>query len=454
MRFLRKNNQLISALPPLKPSSIINTRTGEFVGESELNEKIGLLEAAVFEETTQVFVQRKSSLFTLVEGYTGSPQPAEFARQQGIKTNLATSLPTLVKAKSRIEKLVQYKLISETSSYVNNPTPNKQEPSFGHTLNLGAVDKQMASLSVDKRELNLVWKCWDEEYYITFTIPAYVLGRKILGYSLPLIRLNPGTNQYDFIFTVKEEPKTRKGNKHVAGVDLGKVKPYAMAVVNQAGQRVANYEATPRLTRLSKKRERLHEEKQHIAAKIRNRETRGLTSPKQALELERTRDKATRLTKTIAQQTSSEITRLLTKHNANLIHVENLTWVTGAKTSKTGTSKWSHSQQQEAITHSARRAGFTVKKVNPAYSSQVCHKCGSTVTHNQRSVWCAGCKHSLDRDFNAAMNIAMNKPRFLTSQKLSEDAPSIMPQALPNNQVEQHFTEHLSDLPFLARKTT
>jgi hypothetical protein len=420
VRPLRKRKgELISALKPLTPTSIINTATGEYVSPSVLQEKLALLVTAVRDETIRLYSQSKTVLDEELVDYTGTPQPAEYARQKGYLTSFNESLPKPVKAKSRLEKLTQYKLISETASYILNPNPDKKEHSFSHAINLGAVDKQMASLSLDDTELNLLWKCWDEEYYLTFDIPSYVLDRDIVRFTLPTIKLDKKIKQYVFVFALVEMGKPRKGKAHTIGIDLGKIKPYSMAVVNHAGNRVASYDASPRLTQLSRKRERLIAEVRNLDARIENRAKRGLSSQVHETEYYRTRDKATRLTKTIAQQTGAEITNKLAKHNSNLIKIENLKWISGTQTSKIGSSRWSHSLQQEAITHSTTRIGYTTKRVSAKDTSQSCHSCGNKIKHQKnRTVWCGECKSRLDRDFNAAMNIA-KQPIFPVSKKLN-----------------------------------
>lgn len=415
----KRKGEFVSALKPLKPISIINTETGEYVTSEVFQEKLSLLVQSVRDEAIRLYSEHKVILDTDLAEYTGTPQPAEYARQKGYLTSFNDTLPKPVKAKSRLEKLVQYKLISETASYVLNPNPDKKEHSFSHAINLGAVDKQMAGLSRDGKELNLVWKCWDEEYYLTFNIPGYILDRDIVRFTLPTVKLDKETQQYVFIFSLVENGKQRKGKAHIVGIDLGKVKPYSMAVVNNSGSRVASYDASPRLTRLSRKRERLIAEARHINARIMNRSKRGLESPNHEIEYSRTRNKATRLTKTIAQQTGAEIASKLAKHNSNLIKVEYLKWVSGTKKSKIGSSRWSHSLQQEAITHSATRIGYTTKCVSARNTSQLCHSCGNAITHRKdRTVWCGPCKSQLDRDFNAAMNIA-KQPIFPVSKKLN-----------------------------------
>lgn len=415
---MKKRNELISALSPLRPISIIDTTTGEYVSLAVLEEKIGTVIETVFSETKRLYFEHKPVLTQKLADYTGTPQAAEFARQNGYSTSFITTLPKPVKAKSRLEKLVQFKLVSETDSYVKNTDPDKKEHSFNKTINLGAVDKQMANISLDGSELNLVWKCWDAEYYITFQLPAYVMKRNIVKFSLPIVKRSKKTGRFEFIFNLFELMKPRNGNKHKVGIDLGKVIPYSMAVVNKQGQRVASYETSPRLTRLARKRERLLSESWRINTKVENRAKRGLSSPVQEMELSRVTNKTTRLTKTVAQQTGSEIAKKLAKHNSNLIHVEDLSWVSGSKNSKIGSSRWSHSQHQEAITHTTSRIGFKTKKVSPKNTSQSCHGCKAKITHRKnRTVWCGECKSTLDRDFNAAMNIA--KFVFPVSKKLN-----------------------------------
>lgn len=418
MRSLRRKNKLVSALPPLTPTSIINTGTGEYLTPVEFARSVGSLMDFVVSETARLYEKHEAALNIDLQGYRGVPQPAEYARQHGIKGFL--NLTKNIKATSRIEKLIQYKLVSETASYILNPNPDKQKHSYSRVLNLGAVDKQMATMSVVDDELTLIWKCWDAEYYLTFKIPAYVLKRNIVKYSLPLVKQDRKTGEFAFIFTTFETITPRKGSAHAVGIDLGVIKPYSMVVANRDGQRVASYETSSRLTQLARKRERLQTETRNIRTKISNRATRGLSSPTQEQELERTRDKTTRLTKTITLQIGSEVTRKLIKHNSNLIQVENLKWVSGFTGSKIGSSRWSHSQQQEAITHATTRAGFTVRKVSARNTSQTCHGCGEQITHRAgRTVWCEECHTSVDRDFNAAMNIA--KPTFPASKKLNGD---------------------------------
>lgn len=394
---MKKSNILISALSPLKPVNIWNTLTGEQVGLDALGKDIESVTSFVQSEATRVFAERTEQVIEDATALKGSAN--SYGRQKGYKSNYLT-LPREVLAKSRINELFLYKLMSEVSSYAKNDNPKKEHPSFPKTLNLGAVDKQMASLSRDGKTLTLLWKCWATEYLIEFEIPSYVLNRDINKFSLPLIR---STHQgYDFIFTVQENIPALPKSKNSAGIDLGRVEPYTLAVVNKKGNRIAHYTTGGRLKELNYKREQILKHKKNVLAKISHFEKLGLDTSVLTTEKNRLATKAKILGGVVAKNIGAEVAQRLAKHHLNTLNVEDLSWVKGP----TYGSKWNHSRQQEAITHALLRNGVRVKKVSPKNSSQLCHACGTTLTHTGRSVRCGDCQHSLDRDLNASLNLA------------------------------------------------
>ena len=60
------------------------------------------------------------------------------------------------------------------------------------------------------------------------------------------------------------------------------------------------------------------------------------------------------------------------------------------------------------LEYKAESAGVLITKVDPAYTSQVCNNCGNhkKMPLNIRVYECEQCKNVVDRDLNAAMNIA------------------------------------------------
>ena len=398
-----RKNSLTSALPALKPSNVKNLQDKN-VSLQEVENKLNVLLNYVKNKTEEEFNTNKETILTACKQYTGI-SPAEFARQNGIQPNIL-DLPRKVKAQSRITRLINHKIISIASSYTLNPNPHKKEPSFDLSVNLGAVDKQYATLAYDGEQIILTMKVWDEEYILFFDVPHYVQQRDIIKISLPTIRYT-NKGEYRFNFSTQEKPQTYSPTKLKAGVDLGRVKPYVIAVINPKRQRVAHYEASGKLTQLNLKRERIIRERQQILTKAAHYKKLGLDNTQLLIEATHKRNKTTNLGKTISQQTGSELVKKLAKHKIEVLHLEDLTWVTGSKYG----SRWTHSKQQDSITHAANRAGIRTRKVNPKNTSRTCHQCRASITYSPktRKVRCGDCQQDFDRDMNAALNIAKNK---------------------------------------------
>ncbi len=108
----------------------------------------------------------------------------------------------------------------------------------------------------------------------------------------------------------------------------------------------------------------------------------------------------------LSKQQAAELTKKLCALPVKLVHVEDLAWLAGRKGKSGKGGYWSYARQQADLQHSLARKGISLKKKNPSYSSQKCSKCGEVLKHSGRIVWCSFCKKTLDRDFNAAMNMA------------------------------------------------
>ncbi len=71
---------------------------------------------------------------------------------------------------------------------------------------------------------------------------------------------------------------------------------------------------------------------------------------------------------------------------------------------------WSFYQLGEFIKYKAKKAGVPVVFVNPRYTSQACHKCGSVDKGNRKTqdkFLCLACGHADHADHNAALNISV-----------------------------------------------
>jgi len=60
----------------------------------------------------------------------------------------------------------------------------------------------------------------------------------------------------------------------------------------------------------------------------------------------------------------------------------------------------------DVLTHKAECAGRRLMKVNPAYTSQTCSRCGTRTVHELKDrMFCCPCGYSAGRDENASLNI-------------------------------------------------
>ena len=104
------------------------------------------------------------------------------------------------------------------------------------------------------------------------------------------------------------------------------------------------------------------------------------------------------------------------KLHRRAIAVENLENVRKPKSKIRGyveRSQWAFYQLLQYITYKAALLGVPVIKVNPAYTSQDCSRCGQRTKPNGKIFVCASCRHKDHRDSNSAFNIGMGGNRIL-----------------------------------------
>lgn len=429
--------RITSTLPRIRPSLVVDVVTGELVPRAVYEASVVSLLSYVQMETQRIYSESREQLIQEITDAERIGSANSFGRKQGYTSNYK-QLPTHILAKSRVNELVLHKLISETASYVRNPNPLKQEPSFGPKVNLGAVNKQMASLSLVNNTLSLLWKCWDREFLFEFTIPDYFLKREIIKWCLPTVQMGKEGIVFYFAYQETPIPRTNKGVR--AGLDLGRVEPYTLVV--EDNNEYHTYTAGSRVKGLEEKRNRLLAEKKHITTKLHTYTQLGIMGDKFDVlkrEVKRTANKASRLGVELAHQMSNEITRKLSQHHTHELVVEDLTWVTGPKYG----GRWNHSIQQEKITHSLARKGVRVRKTSPRNTSNNCYKCGVKLVHNtrKRTVHCIECKTILDRDYSAALNILQRKSYLISLVPATHGSNGLLPKqvVLTTTQQEQEI---------------
>ena len=92
--------------------------------------------------------------------------------------------------------------------------------------------------------------------------------------------------------------------------------------------------------------------------------------------------------------------------------------------------KWAFFQLRSFIDYKAKLLGVPVIYINPAYTSQMCSKCGHCHEDNrlsQSEFKCLFCKHENHADLNAAINISrasINKP-IVDNRKVKSQTQSL-----------------------------
>lgn len=345
--------------------------------------------------------------------------PAEAGRQAGI--TLPEFLATERTGKSRKERLVQYNVVAayrswqerikaangDSSKYVSQGwrrTANAAAPTYGGDyINLGAVDRQYAlienSPSID-HEIILKMLIHGRWYRLIFDFDAVRFSEGKV--TLPLIRIQD--SQPVFIFTVvTDNPVVQFSGDWVVGVDVG-IDDYATVVVRDTKTGRIVYETT-----LS---QRVHSLWNSVKASERQvrflrRKADQLLCQRQARmsaldEAQLHREASSRKKRELAILAAQEIAALSHRWGNAVVAVEDLSWITN--TMQNG--RWNRGAFVQWLTHYVSQNGGWVVAVNSANTSQMCHVCGARVTHPTHKVSICPEHGAIDRDANAAANIA------------------------------------------------
>ena len=344
--------------------------------------------------------------------------PAEAGRQAGV------TIPDFLvygRGRSRKERLFRYNVVTsyrswqerinaangESSKYVSQGwkrTVDASAPSYGEdTVNLGAVDKQYAVIEnnpVVDGEIVLKMTIQGKWYRLIFSFDnARFTEGKV---TLPLIKIQGGVPV--FIFTViTDNPIAQFSGDYVIGVDVG-INDYATVVVRNSATGRVVYETT-----LS---QRIHSLWNSVRASERqvkqlNKKAEKLIYQRQAHmcaidEAQLHREAASRKKRELAILTAQEIAYLAHFWDNAVVAVEDLGWL--VNTMQNG--RWNRGAFTQWLTHYVSQNGGWVVAVNAANTSQVCHLCNEQVTHPEHKVSICPEHGAMDRDVNAAANIA------------------------------------------------
>jgi hypothetical protein len=127
------------------------------------------------------------------------------------------------------------------------------------------------------------------------------------------------------------------------------------------------------------------------------------------------REAASRKKRELAILAAQEIAFLSHAWGNAVVAVEDLSWI--VNTMQNG--RWNRGALVQWLTHYVSQNGGWVVAVNPAYTSQRCYKCGSKVTHPTHKLSTCPEHGVMDRDVNAATNIAARAVPRVTKARVT-----------------------------------
>ena len=138
------------------------------------------------------------------------------------------------------------------------------------------------------------------------------------------------------------------------------------------------------------------------------------------------REAASRKKRELAILAAQEIAYLSHFWDNAVVAVEDLGWV--KNTMQNG--RWNRGAFIQWLTHYVAQNGGWVVAVNAANTSQVCHECGSEVTHPEHKLSICPTHGEMDRDVNAAANIAARAvPKVEKAREKRGNNSKLQPQA-------------------------
>ena len=369
-------------------------------------------------------------------------QPTTAGRRAGV--TMPDFLVSGKSGRSRKEMLVQHRVVTEfrswqerdkaangeSSKYVSQGwkrTANGSAPSYGEDyVNLGAVDKQYAVVEnnpfVDG-EIILKMVIQGTWYRLIFNFDnkRFTEGKV----TLPVIKVEDGAPV--FIFTVvTDNPVVQFSGDYTIGVDVG-ITDYATVVVREVetGRIVHETTLSQRVhslwnsVRMSERQVRFLKKK--AATLLHDRQARMSVLDEAQLH----REAASKKKRELAVLAAQEIAYLSHAWGNAVVAVEDLSWV--ANTMQHG--RWNRGAFVQWLAHYVSQNGGWVVAVSPANTSQLCHSCGQRVTHPTHKLSVCSEHGSMDRDVNAAVNIAERAvPKVEKARKTRAKNRKLQPQ--------------------------
>jgi hypothetical protein len=319
----------------------------------------------------------------------------------------------------------------ESSKYVSQGwkrTVDASAPGYGEDyVNLGAVDKCYAAIENNpfadgEIVLRLVIQGAWYRLIFDFDNERFAEGKV----TLPVIKVQDG--EPVFIFTVvTDNPVVQFSGDWVIGVDVG-INNYATVIVRDVKTGRIVYETT-----LSQRVHSLWNSvraSQRQVSYLKKKSDRLLLYRQERMaaldEAQLHREAASRKKRELAILAAQEIADLSHLWDNAVVAVEDLGWI--SNTMQNG--RWNRGALVQWLTHYVSQNGGWVVTVSPANTSQQCRVCGAKVSHPTHKDSVCPEHGVMDRDVNAAANIAARAvPKVEKARKTRAKNRKLQPQA-------------------------
>ena len=365
------------------------------------------------------YVVRNDTALESKLALVGAIQPAVAGRRAGV--TMPDYLVTGKSGRSRKEALLQHRVVTEYRSwqerinaangesgkYISRGwkrTVNASPPLYGEDyINLGAVDKHYAVIENDPfadGEIVLKMVICGKWYrlFFNFDNSRFCEGKV----TLPVVKIENGAPV--FIFTVvTDNPVIQFSGDYTIGVDVG-INNYATVVVrnSKTGEKVQESTLSQRVHSLWNSVKASGKQVKQLRKKAKSILYDRQSKMSALDEAQFHREAASRKKRELAILAAQEIAYLSYFYGNAVVAVEDLSWI--SNTMRNG--RWNRGAFTQWLTHYVSQNGGWVVSVNSANTSKVCHLCGSKVTHPVHEVSLCPEHGVMDRDVNAAVNIA------------------------------------------------
>ena len=377
----------------------------------------------------------------------GAVQPTTAGRRVGV--TMPDFLVTGKSGRSRKEALIQHRVVTEyrswqerakavngeSSKYVSQGwkrTANAAPPSYGEGdfINLGAVNKQYAAIENNPfadGEINLKLVIQGKWYRLIFTFDnkRFTEGKV----TLPLIKIED--SRPVFIFSVAtDNPVIQFSGDYTIGVDVG-INDYATVAVRNTTTGKVTYQTTlsqrvHSLWNSVRASERQVKQLREKAVSLSLYDRQGRMAARDEADLHRAA--ASRKKRELAILAAQEIAYLSHFFDNAVVAVEDLSWISNTMSH----GRWNRGAFVQWLTHYVGQNGGWVVSVSAANTSQVCHVCGSEVEHPEHKVSRCSVHGVMDRDVNAAANIAARAvPKVEKARKTKAKNPQLQEKQTP-----------------------